>query len=609
MKNKYKYKYAFLTLALMLNVIISHSETYYWNNGKKIPLEIIDTKKFIIFDLENKDSSDVFAKFSEKSIKIKSIKAKEYSDEKNNKWAIVEKSFLNQLKKDDFNIKYEGSFFYNPNKIEAGLSHIFYVKLRKMEDMESLEILAKDNNVTILRNNKYMPLWFTLACSKESKGNALEMANMFYESKLFASSEPNLMLKDMRSCGNDTYSSYQWAIDNTGQFDGTSGIDIDLCLAHYITMGNSNVVIAVIDDGVYLDHPDINISNISYDTKTLGISQERGNHGTAVAGIIGAKKNNNLGIIGVAPQCKIMSISNVIGENYISNEEIASGIDFACGVGGASVINCSFFSLEFDYIHDAINTALTQGRNGLGCIVVCSAGNNDISEVDYPARSNNDIIVVGAVSPCGERKTPNSCDGEDWGSNYGQQLDIMAPGVLISTTDRQGSIGYNSSDNLHTSSGGSKIQSDFPNMDYTVCFSGTSAAAPHVSGVAALLLSLNPSLKGKYVSTIIERTAQKVGGYDYKLTPGYPNGTWDSQMGYGLLNANLAVREEYNNPTKNIIDTIIEMDIDIPGNNYNYYYIEDVSVTNYSTLSINYGHGFIIDSNFNVELGSKFYTY
>ena len=98
--------------------------------------------------------------------------------------------------------------------------------------------------------------------------------------------------------------------------------------------------------------------------------------------------------------------------------------------------------MQFQIIDDAIDNALTQGRNGLGTVVVFAAG-NDNGGVSYPANSNSEIITVGALSPCGERKSPNSCDGETtWGSNFGAELDIMAPGVLIPTTDRQGNNGY-----------------------------------------------------------------------------------------------------------------------------------------------------------------------
>ena len=91
--------------------------------------------------------------------------------------------------------------------------------------------------------------------------------------------------------------------------------------------------------------------------------------------------------------------------------------------------------------------------------------------------------------------------------------------------------------------GGNKITSDYTNRDYTVWFNGTSAACPHVAGVAALILSVRPNLTGQQVRNIIEQTAQKVGGYSYATTSGRPNGTWHQETGYGLVDAYAAVRK------------------------------------------------------------------
>ena len=98
-----------------------------------------------------------------------------------------------------------------------------------------------------------------------------------------------------------------------------------------------------------------------------------------------------------------------------------------------------------------------------------------------------------------------------WGSNFGSELDIVAPGAFIPTTTENNGI--------------------VPD------FGGTSAAAPHVTGVAALILAENPCLTGAQVRDIIESTAQKEGSYNYMPTAGRPNGSWHEEVGYGLLDA------------------------------------------------------------------------
>jgi subtilisin family serine protease len=289
------------------------------------------------------------------------------------------------------------------------------------------------------------------------------------------------------------------------------------------------VKVAVVDQGIQLDHPDLksNISSISFDTATgTSPSQVRGDHGTACAGIIAATRggNNTRGVAGVAPDATLISVSDslMLGPNAAQN--LATGITWAAQ-NGADVISNSWGhdQLESPLIDDAIEAALTQGRGGKGCVVVFAAGNHN-GAILYPARSNPAILVVGAMSPCGQRKSPTSCDPEPfWGSCFGSTLDVVAPGVLIPTTDRTGADGYDSG-------------------DYTLGFNGTSSATPHAAGVAALILETNPGLTQQEVVSIIGRCARRVGPYSYQPTAGRPNGDWHQEMGYGLLDAKACVQ-------------------------------------------------------------------
>jgi len=118
----------------------------------------------------------------------------------------------------------------------------------------------------------------------------------------------------------------------------------------------------------------------------------------------------------------------------------------------------------------------------------------------------------------------------------------MAPGVLISTTDRQGILGYNPNFAIHPANGGTLVANDYADQNYTTWFNGTSSAAPQVAGITALILSVNPSLTQQEVRNIIESTAEKVGGYTYTLGAGeQATLSWNSEMGYGRINAHAAV--------------------------------------------------------------------
>ena len=379
---------------------------------------------------------------------------------------------------------------------------------------------------------------------------AIKYANILYKSNKVVYAQPSFwrIIQPYSSFYRD-----QWGLNNTGQLGGIPGIDINAPEAWGLATGNG-VKIAVVDEGIDLSHPDL-FANLltgydATDGQYGGINGGcKGNdaHGTACAGIVAAI-NNDIGITGIAYNSNIIPIRIAYGNNYggwiTYDTWIADGLNKAQEEFKADVISNSWGGgSNSEIINSAIQNAVTNGRNGKGCIVVFASGNYNGSII-YPANSNPDILTVGAISLCGERKSPLSCDGEMWGSNYGKQLDIVAPGVLIPTTDIQGSFGYNPNNHIHVNLGGNKVNSDYTNRDYTIWFNGTSSACPHVAGVAALILSVNPNLTGQEVRDIIEKTAQKVRPdlYNYQSDQSHPNGTWNNEMGYGLVDAYAAVK-------------------------------------------------------------------
>mgnify|MGYP001537667803 FL=1 len=561
---------------------------YYWYNGEQIALNKVPEKKFILFNSSDEKSISnlLQSTYSMNSIQINDVVLsskiiKKKSCTESLKWSVISTS--DNLSTNS-QILYEAPCFLTEDGKEASLGFLVYVKLKDAQNLETLEQLAQENGVEIIGNNQYMPLWYTLSCSKKSKGNALEISNKFYESGLFASCQPDLICDDEIACVNDPLFSSQWALNNTGQNGGTAGIDIDYCNARSITEGSSSIIVAVLDQGVDLTHPDINIYSKSYDTES-GTSPSRvlGEHGTACAGIISAKANNSLGIAGIAPKCPVMSISNSLASSVDSRQKRADGFNYAWQNGAAVISNSWSSSIKYDIINDAIQAAISNGRNGLGCVIAFAAGNNNNSTVSYPANAISDIIAVGAISPCGERKSPSSCDGEtNWGSNYGTALDIMAPGVLIPTTDITGSAGYASG-------------------DYFNRFNGTSSACPHVAGIAALVLSVNPSLTQKEVVNIIEKTAKKTGNYSYGTVNGRPNGTWNNEMGYGLLDAYAACAAAESETTIFSNKTVTSNQI-VAGRIIQ---SEDVTVTGGAKLTFAATEQLTINKPFTINLGSQ----
>ncbi len=283
-----------------------------------------------------------------------------------------------------------------------------------------------------------------------------------------------------------------------------------------ITTGSADVVIAVLDTGCDLAHPDLLFSDEGVNLVTMmGPGSDWYGHGTLSAGIAAARSGNNEGVAGLAGNCRILPLAF----SNFSNVEMAAGINYA-RMTGAVVINMSFTMSngggDFD---QAIRNAAQEG------IVLCGAtGNFGLASIGFPA-VHPDVIACGAVSTDDNRKTRNSPDGVNWASDYGDSLygqvtpvgvSVVAPGVHCPSTDRLGEVG-------------------FTEGDYYLAYDGTSAATPHVAGLAALLKSQYPQLHGQEIRTIIERTAVKAGRLAYADKPGFPNGTRNEEMGYGRI--------------------------------------------------------------------------
>jgi len=498
----------FTFIAMIISQSANAQDNYcYYYGGKKIGLTL--EKKFLnIIPRENLEKSSI-AHLGIRNFDLGTDDQKITKIEFQSEPTDVDFFKTIHSLKQNLGIAHVALFFKKGEHSSIGTSNVFYVKLKNINDFVKLQQVANQKNARIEKQVPNMPLWYILTLLPESKEYSFEVANYFYEVGFFADVDPAFMFDFKTTCTNDSMFGSLWGLDNSTN----PNIDINACQAWDISQG-AGVNVAIVDTGIDKTHNDLaaNISTASFNSQTgTSPSGTPHFHGTHVAGIVGASRNNNLQVTGVAPQSKLMSISHPLSGGPTISAELASGISFAWQ-NNAHIINNSwgdqggsgYSELHSTILENAIVDAMTQGRDGKGAVVVFASGNFG-STMDYPGNFHDDILTVGAITSLGLRSTNSGAD-----SGYGTKLDVVAPGVNILST--------------------------FPDNN-TESIDGTSMAAPHVSGVAALMLYLNPNLTGCQVVSIIEGTSQKIGGYSYTTTTGRSNGTWNNEMGYGLVDA------------------------------------------------------------------------
>lgn len=360
----------------------------------------------------------------------------------------------------------------------------------------------------------------------------------------------------------DPYFRFQWYIHNTGQGARTSGIDLNLIdedpnnFDVWDDYSGSGVTVGVVDDGIPNDHPDL-LANVNltipqfpdYDYSRLGrpvIWED--NHGTAVAGIIAAARNG-VGTVGVAYNAKVTSFNAISLASSLTTAaalRYQSAFDVSNNSWGASIAfadNPRYFKTNRQDL-DAIRNAATAGRNGLGTVLVFAAGNkfNEGVDADLCAISSSRFgITVAAVNGQGQAADYSSVGVSLLVSGFaeGQEPTRGQDGFNIATTDRVGDLGDNPSRS-------DEVLTD--DTSYTGIFNGTSATAPQVSGVVALMLEANPSLGYRDVQEILAYSAvqnfpeqqdwQFNGAKNWNGGGLHVNGNY----GYGIVDAHAAVR-------------------------------------------------------------------
>lgn len=255
--------------------------------------------------------------------------------------------------------------------------------------------------------------------------------------------------------------------------------------------GNREVIVGVVDTGVDLNHPDLKdrlLKGWNVIAQNNSPADDVG-HGTHVAGVVAAATNNNLGVAGMTWYNPVLPVKVLDHTGAGSTYAVAQGIIWATD-NGAKVINLSLGNYaDANFLHDAVRYAFERD-----VVLIAASGNDNTEQPGYPA-AYPEVFAVAATDE-DKKKAPFS--------NYGDYIDVAAPGVSIAST--------------------------YMNNQYAA-LSGTSMASPHVAALAGLIRSVNPLLKNTEVMDIMRKSADDLG------TPGK-----DKYFGYGQINVNRALQ-------------------------------------------------------------------
>lgn len=417
-------------------------------------------------------------------------------------------------------------------KSSVGVEYRMFNSAKKFNDQE-LDDLNKKNKVQsiILSGNKKKGDTYIL--NFESNHDIDDLIEQYKSTNLFEYVEADFIglgggkKAASQFIPNDTHFSRQYGLYNDGTFSLSPAIndaDIDMELGWDIEQGDQSIIVAVLDSGIKLDHPEFSGRIWTNPNETLnGIDDDNNGyiddingwdfvnndndpsddhgHGTNVTGIIGANSNNNLGYSGVDWNCKLMigKILNANNTGYYSwwTDAIYYAVD-----NGAKVINMSVGGSGFSSsMKDAIDYAYDNGVTVVACMM---NENNDTTF--YPAGYQN-TIAVGATNPNDERSAPFFWSPTS-GSSYGNHIDVVAPGNYIYGLNYQSNTNYNS------------------------YWGGTSQAAPLVTGLSSLLLAQDIDKTPDDIRSIIRNTAEDQIGNVSEDILGF-----DIYYGYGRVNA------------------------------------------------------------------------
>lgn len=400
---------------------------------------------------------------------------------------------------------------------------------------------------------------FLLQVTKSSGKNPIKVSEDMQEHAQILFVEPNLVnrFQNFYTPADDLFKN-QWHLKSTKGIELSPDANVDAAGAWNITRGNRNIVVAVIDDGFDLQHPDLNgpakivFPKDYVDTDDIPSASRDDYHGTPCSGLAIGEENGT-GIIGVAPGCAFMPIRFGLAADDNLLYEI-----FDYTGKHADVISCSwgpvpvYAPLPSLLYNQLTHLATNGGPRGKGCVILFAAGNynaplRDMQNTSFIWRhptlglkettgpivnghaAHPEVIAVAASTSLNKKAAY---------SNWGKEVDVCAPSDNIHPIDFQIRV---------PGQGIWTAYNELLGARYTDHFGGTSAATPITAGCAALVLAANPTLTAQQVRDLLEKTADKIIDESPDPVLGLRKGTYDANghsdwFGYGKVNAYKAVQ-------------------------------------------------------------------
>jgi subtilisin family serine protease len=520
----------------------------YWlryggKTGKKISLSLSDdlivtrtresrsleSAVSIRGSFEALDRTEVIASFPDAGVDVHRVIA--------SKAVKASRDSVRKALKAESGVRFAGRVLVDPkSKRPVIYTENLFVKFRDDAAPRKCRSLLKSLGLTVKRDLVFVSNAFFVSAPEGTGLEVFAVANSLLKEELVELCHPELIREVRRR----TAFPQQWHLKKATIAGQVVDQHANVEAAWELSEGDG-VIIAVIDDGVDIDHEEF--SGAGKIVSPRDVTRKTDNprpgyqdhHGTACAGV--ACANGLHGASGVAPKARLLPIRLASG---LGSQSEADAFVWAAD-HGASVISCSWGPRDGawwdpnDPIHNqvvplpdgtrlAIDYAITNGRGGRGCVICWAAGNGNESVDNDGYASYGKVISVAACSDRGQRSVYSDFGRANWccfpSDNVGPP-DPLTPGIW--TTDRTGRVGYNTQPS--------------PEGDYADSFGGTSSACPGAAGIAALVLARNPELRWDEVKEILKQSCDRIdtdgGEYD-------ANGH-STKYGFGRLNGRRAV--------------------------------------------------------------------